>query len=209
MKPYPTQTAVIFASRPVTAGMRTYLPQDCFIATADAGWHSAVALGYAIDLAVGDFDSSQPPQTARELLVLPAEKDDTDTQFAARHLLQQGFRSFILLGALGGRLDHQHANFQTMLYLARRGAQVCALSEDTHVYCMGPGKHSLAKDQWNWLSVFALGGAAAGVCLAGVKYPLQNAVLQPDYPVGVSNEFASHQAEIACGEGFLLVMVTK
>ena len=203
------KTAVIFASRPVTAGMRQYVTPGAFVVGADAGWKNAQSLGLEIDLALGDFDSSEPPACAREVIYLPAEKDDTDTHFAAKELLFRGYSRFVLLGIFGGRLDHEMANYHTLLYLARQGAQVLAPAEGFELRCMAPGVLHLSRGNWRWLSVFAAGGPAANVTLEGVKYPLTNAVLAPDMPIGVSNEFAAGEALIRCGEGYLYVMVSE
>lgn len=200
------KTAVIFASRPVAAGMLRYVPKGAFVIGADAGWQRAAVLGLAVDLAVGDFDSASAPP-AGQVLRLPAEKDDTDTHFAARWALEEGFGNVVLLGALGGRKDHTHANLQTLLYLAQGGAACLAADETCEIYAFAPGVHRLPAQRGRFLSVFAAGGPAAGVWLAGVRYPLQNATLQPGVPLGTSNEFEAPAAEIRLKEGFLYVMV--
>lgn len=203
------KTAVIFASRPVSAGMRQYVPPGAFVAGADAGWQNAVSLGLFVDLALGDFDSSPRPDCAREVIVLPPEKDDTDTHFAAKELLRRGYNDFVLLGVFGGRRDHEMANYHTMLHLAQSGARVLAAAEDFEARCLAPGTLRLPRGSWQWLSVFAAGGPARGVRLRGVKYPLTDAVLTPDTPIGTSNEFAADEALIECTEGCLYVMVSR
>ena len=79
-------------------------PGDYVIA-ADRGYDSLMAYGVTPDLVVGDFDSlgymPQHPNVTR----LPAEKDDTDMVFALRRGLDMGYRRFVLLGGLGGRLE--------------------------------------------------------------------------------------------------------
>lgn len=156
---------------------------------------------------VGDFDSGQKPDFGGELIELPAEKDDTDSMFAVRQALARGFRNILLLGAAGGRADHSYANFQVLLHIARAGGKGRIESEAGSFYCFGPGRLVL-EAQESWVSVFAAGGPARGVYLEGLRYPLADATLTPDYPLGASNEFAAQRATIRCGEGFLLVMVT-
>lgn len=200
--------AVIFASRPVSAGMRRNVPKGAFVIAADAGWRQAEALGLPVDLAIGDFDSAPAPVRAREVLRLPAEKDDTDTQAAARQALERGFRQVVLLGALGGRGDHSLANLQTMLFLAKAGVQVAAYADTLEVHCIGKNQAlCLPAEGRQVFSVFAAGGKALGVTLQGVRYPLDGATLTPDMPLGVSNEFMEESADISCTEGFLYVMV--
>ncbi len=201
--------AVIFASRPISAGMRRYVGPGAFLAGADAGWQNARQLGYTVHLALGDFDSSQPPQGAGEVLRLPPEKDDTDTHFAARELLARGYRDFVLLGLFGGRRDHEMANYQTLLFLAKQGARVLAADDGVEIRCVGPGTLRLPQNGWRWLSVFAAGGPALGVALEGVKYPLRDYAMLPEFPIGTSNEFAAAEAVVHCREGYLYVMVSE
>ncbi len=200
------KTAVIFASRPVSAGMRRYVPAGALVLAADAGWKNARALGLEVDVAVGDFDSAPPPPGAAELLTLPAEKDDSDTHCAAKLALERGCTSVVLLGAAGGRADHHHANLQTLLHLAKAGARAMMADEESEIVCVGPGSLELEAAGWRWLSVFAAGGPATGVDLAGLRYPLHKAALSPDTPLGLSNEFAAGVAKVSHTSGYLYVM---
>ena len=46
----------------------------------DKGASTLVAHGYKPDYAIGDFDSSEPPEQCRHVIHLPADKDDTDLE---------------------------------------------------------------------------------------------------------------------------------
>ena len=205
------KTAILLASRPTTVGMRRYLPPNPFVVSADAGWKNAQILGLQVDLAVGDFDSSSPPQQAKEVILLPQEKDDTDTMFAAREIVARGFGEAILFGATGGRTDHFFANLQTMLYLAKQGVQSKMYDDKTEIFCLWPGEYRFASQKNRFLSVFAAGGAATRICLEQVKYPLWEATLTPDTPLGISNEFLAGEDEavVRFREGYLYVMVCE
>ena len=81
---------VIIGAGPVDPEQKElFLPGDYIIAC-DAGYRNAAALGVTPDLIVGDFDSAPRPE-AGNLVVLPAEKDDTDTHYAARLAVEKGF----------------------------------------------------------------------------------------------------------------------
>jgi thiamine pyrophosphokinase len=56
--------------------------------------------------------------------------------------------------------------------------------------------------------VFSAGERAEGVTLKGLKYPLEDATLTCDYPLGVSNEFAGGPAEVTVRDGTLLIAWT-
>lgn len=201
--------AVIISSMPVPATMRAYIPADAFIVAADAGWQRALELGVKPQLIVGDFDSSSKPKMDAECICLPAEKNDTDTHFAAREVLRRGFSEVIMLGGLGGRLDHMIANMHTLLFLAQNGAVAMLADEQNEIRCIYNGTLNLYADAQSYLSVFAAGGNARGVYLQGVKYPLYNAELRPDFPIGASNEFEGPQAAITVTEGALFVAICK
>lgn len=204
--------AVVFSAVPVEQEMEAYLQPGDFIVACDAGYRNAAKLGVRPDLIVGDFDSAPQPQTDRETIVLPHVKDDTDTQFAARWLVEHGFDEVVLLGALGGaRVEHMFANISTGLYLALQGVEVVLADARSEMHYLLPDHPlDLARKDWMYLSVFALGAPMTGVTLQGVYYPLQEATLSElDYPLGTSNEFTQPVAHLQCGTGHGLVVLTR
>ena len=59
--------------------------------------------------------------------------------------------------------------------------------------------------EWGLFSAFCLGDRAEGVDETGFQYPLRDAVLTPDFPLGVSNHILEPQAEITVRRGALAV----
>ena len=51
-----------------------------------------------------------------------------------------------------------------------------------------------------------MGEPASGVCIRGLKYPLEGGALTADFPLGVSNRFLGQESRISVREGVLLVM---
>ncbi|HJC02264.1 MAG TPA: thiamine diphosphokinase [Candidatus Gemmiger stercoripullorum] len=204
--------AVVLSAVPVSASMAAYLEPGAFIVACDAGYRNAETLGVVPDLIVGDFDSApQPPVRHEHTIVLPHVKDDTDTHFAARWLWQHGCREVTFLGALGGqRFEHTVANLHTALFLAKNGVQVLLADERSELRILCPGQPmTLERKGWTYLSLFPLDGPLTGVEEQGVFYPLQDAVLTPDYPLGVSNEFTAPQAVLSCRAGHGLVVLSR
>ena len=182
-------------------------PTD-YILAADGGLRHLDQLNITPHGIIGDFDSlGYVPQGAQ---VFPVEKDDTDAMLAVRHGLQLGYRQFFLYGSLEGpRLDHTVANFQTLQFLADRGAagyligksqMVTVIKEETVVFPAG------AK---GILSVFCMGADAQGVSLTGLKYNLENASLTAGFPLGVSNHFTEKEARISVKSGSLLLIYNR
>ena len=200
---------VIFAGRPVSKELCTYWADADYVIAADAGYERALQAGVEPDLALGDYDSSPVPKDAKEVICLPAEKDDTDTCFAVKKALEAGCREIVLLGALGGRLDHTMANLQTLIFLQQQGVSAMAVEQGQEITVLGEGTHYISARPGWYLSLFSCGEQAQGVTLRGVKYPLQNADITYLWPVGVSNEFAAERAEITVSKGKLYCMLCK
>lgn len=203
--------ALLLSAVPVSAAMCRYAQPGDFVVACDAGYRNAERLDLRPDLIVGDFDSAPQPKTAHETIVLPHVKDDTDTQYAARWLLEHGYDQITMLGALGGaRLEHTLSNLATGLYLAKNGVDVLLADERSELRFLVPGRPlSLHWENWKYLSVFPLEGKLGGVCIRGAFYPLENAELTADYPLGVSNEFTEETAHLSCTSGGGVVVLTR
>lgn len=174
------------------------------VVAADAGYRQLG--GVKADYVVGDFDSLGYEPEGERILRHPAEKDDTDTLLAAKLGLSLGYRAFVLLGGVGGRLDHTLANIQTLAYLHARGAKACLVGEMETIALLEGGTLRFRAGLSGVVSVFAYGGRATGVYERGLAYPLTDATLTDDFPLGVSNAFTGAPAEIAVEHGRLLVL---
>lgn len=185
---------------------RPDIPGDLVIA-ADAGYRICLREKIVPDLLLGDFDSMEPPADAAHICRLPVEKDDTDTLAALRVGLERGCTDFLIYGGTGGkRLDHTLANLQSLLFLRRRGGRGWLYGDDFLWTVIENGSITVQRTvEWGLLSVFCLGDRAEGVNEAGVQYPLENAVLGPDFPIGVSNHILDPAARISVGRGALAV----
>ena len=176
-----------------------------FVLAADGGLAHTQKLGIVPNEILGDFDSlGYTPQGAN---VFPVEKDDTDAMLAVRRGLSLGYRSFVLYGSLDGpRLDHTVANFQTLQFLTDRGAAGYLVGRDYLVTVVKDGSIAFPAGCEGTVSVFCMGSDARGVSLEGLYYPLENGILTPGFPLGVSNHFTGKEARITVENGSLLVL---
>lgn len=183
---------------------------DDFIICADGGYSAAAAEDITPNLVLGDFDSlcTEVPQGI-EVERVAAEKDDTDTLLCLKRGIDMGFDEFVILGGMGGRLDHTIANLQAAAYGRQRGCFVLLASKRNLAAVIADETVNIPRmDGWK-LSVFAFGARCEGVCEAGVKYPLNDAVLENTFPIGVSNEITGEYAEVSCKNGQLLIILSK
>ena len=186
-----------------------------YIIAADAGYAVLSQYGIIPDLIVGDFDSlDKYPQLLKTLsghpnvIQSPVEKDDTDMMLAVRKGLELGFKSFIINGGLGGRLDQTYANIQILAYIAENDASGILYGQEMNVTAVRNSKIELFPDklQTGIISVFCHGDKAEGVTIKGLKYPLKDAALNCTYPIGISNEILGNNAVISVREGVLIII---
>lgn len=202
-----TNICYIVGAMSLTPNLRPYPAPGDYVIAADRGFDSLLAYGVVPDLAVGDFDSLGHRPSHPNVIQLPAEKDDTDMLFALRKGLELGYRRFVLLGGVGGRLEHTLGNLQLLDWLASRGAQGFLAGEKTVATAIRDGARlSFPSSMSGFLSVFCNSGAAEGVTLSNLKFPLEGAALSSDFPMGVSNEFLGQPATVSVERGSLLLV---
>jgi len=182
--------------------------EDDLVIAADGGLVHTQTLKITPDRILGDFDSlGYVPENAS---VFPVEKDDTDAMLAVRQGLDAGCKQFFLYGSLDGpRLDHTVANFQTLQFLADRGAKGYLIGTTQIATVIKNGSQTFPAQMEGIVSVFCMGQDASGVTLQNLKYPLQEGTLSAGFPLGVSNHFVGKAAEISVKDGSLLILFDR
>lgn len=191
---------------------------DDYVIAVDGGLSYCSILNVEPDLILGDFDSvSEQEKLAVEQLKrtvpekicqLPVCKDDTDMLAAIKKGLELGYTDFRIYAATGGRFDHTLANIQCLLYLKNHGAVGYLVDGMGMVLVLQNESVHFRKELEGTMSLFALTGEAKGVNIRGMKYPLENAVITNDFPIGISNEFIGEAAEVSVEDGELVCMIS-
>ena len=182
--------------------------EDLVIA-ADGGYDTLKRLGVRCDLLIGDMDSRTSTESGVETLVFPVEKDETDTHLAYLEGVRRGYGVFRLYGGVGGREDHTFANYSLLLHGKINGHSLTLIGNGCEVFVARNEKIRITGRVGDGVSIFAVGGNAAGVTLRGLKYTATDITLTPDFALGVSNELSEESAEISVADGALLVMVRR
>ena len=179
-----------------------------YIIAANGGYAALKSRSVPPDLVVGDFDSLKEAPDHPNIVQSSAEKDDTDMMLAVKQGLERGYETFIINGGLGGRLDQTLANIQILTYIAENCARGILLGLGTCVTAIKNSRLEFSKNAapGSTISIFCAGDRAEGVTLKGLKYPLDNAILTGEYPLGVSNEFIGEPSVVAVDNGTLIVM---
>ena len=186
--------------------IRDSLRRDDWFVYCDGGLKHVQELSRKPDLIVGDFDSHEKPETDTEIIVLPCEKDDTDTVYAVKEAVKRGFREFLLIGVVGERFDHTFGNISLLLYLDSLGIPACILDDYSEMRIISR-ETAEVKGDCSWFSLLNISGTAKGITIRGAKYPLTDGEITSEYQFGISNEvLPGETACISVREGRLLLV---
>ncbi len=192
------------------------LPDKALLIAADGGIAQAELLGVPVDLVVGDMDSADPESVRRAQAAgatverHPRDKDATDLELALTAAVREGCGRVLVVGGVGGRLDHLLGN--VLLIFGRRFE---AISVDwwtghEHVACARRGRGAeIAGDVGDAVSLIPLSGPATGVVTKGLRWPLTGDSLTPDSTLSISNELVAPRAAVAVETGTLLIIHTE
>ena len=190
----------------LSLGLRPYPAPGDYVIAADRGYDSLMAYGVTPDLVVGDFDSLGYAPNHPNVVQLPKMKDDTDMVYALRKGLELGYRRFVLLGGVGGRLEHTLANLQALDWLTTQGAQGFLAGEKTVATALRGSSIQFPVTMSGFLSAFCNSGSASGVTIQGMKFEMKEGEISGNFPVGVSNEFLGKESSVSVKEGSLILL---
>ena len=186
--------------------IRSRLCADDCIVFCDSGLRHLEPLEVKPSLIVGDFDSHDNPYLDVETIVLPCEKDDTDTVFAVKEAIKRGFDDFLLIGVVGARLDHTLGNVSILLYLDSIGKKGIIIDDYSEMEIVS-NEPAYIEDSYAFFSLLNVSGTAKGITIENAKYLLNNAEITCEYQYGVSNEvLPGKTAKVSILEGKLLLI---
>ena len=186
--------------------IKSCLHNDDFIVFCDSGLKHLEALQAKSGLIVGDFDSHDNPHLDVETIVLPCEKDDTDTVFAVKEAIKRGYNEFLLIGVIGARLDHTLGNISILLYLDSLGKKGTIIDDYSEMEIVS-SEPVYIDDSFTYFSLLNISGTAKGITIENAKYPLNNAEITCEYQYGVSNEVTPGMtAKVTVKQGKLLLI---
>ena len=182
------------------------LGDEDYIIFCDSGLKHMEGLGVGPSLIVGDFDSFEDPRLDVETIVLPCEKDDTDTVYGVREGIKRGFDDFLIIGAVGARLDHTLGNLYILSMLQSFGKRGRIIDDYSEMELV-TASPAMVDDSFSFFSLVNITGKAKGVTIKNAKYPLENAEITCSYQYGISNEvLVGKTAEVSVKEGALLLI---
>lgn len=202
---------VIIGGGDCSAGiLKAHITLNDYVICADGGYDTAIKSDISPDLLIGDFDSINAiPENVRRI-ILPVEKDVTDSVAAFNEGVKQGYNKFVLFGGTGGRNEHTLANISLMANASRKGIDFTIIDEKHIFRSITNSSVKIKKRENQQISVFAYGNIADGVTLKGLYYPLNDFSLDPfDGALGTSNHIVDEYGEITVKKGTLVIIETQ
>ncbi len=186
------------------------LPQPDYVIAADSGFVLANRFGFATDVIVGDFDSlpggAVVPGTT-ELVRHPRDKDATDLELAFELALRRDPERIVLVGAQGGRFDHELSAATLVCSERWREVQEIDWVRQAATCSVVRGTRRLQGDTGATVSLIAIGGDALGVVTQGLEWELADEILYTGSSRGVSNRIRRPEFSVRVESGTLLVVL--
>ena len=173
------------------------------IIAADSGYRTAEAFGVTPRILLGDFDSLGEPNPPKdcEVIRMPVEKDETDTQLAVSCAIDRGAKEIVIIGGLEGRLDHTLSTVAILEDLYARRCPAILTNGKNRVRFLRNSGVILPRSQYRFFSVIAADPVIKGVTIEGGKYPLKKSKLWRTHQLAVSNEITGNCALIEIAKG--------
>ena len=205
--------AVIVADGEHAPADRRQLTDADLIIAADGGADWLDAVGVAPHRLVGDLDSADPAVVERlgaaqvPVERHPSDKDASDLELSLAAAARAGADEIVVLGALGGVLDHLLANVLLLGSDAAGDREVRLVHGGTSARLLaGPARAELHGPPGSRVSLLAVGTAAVGVRTEGLRWPLVDERLQAGSSRGLGNVVEALPAGVSLAAGRLLVI---
>lgn len=181
--------------------------ENSLVICSDGGYKHAKKLGIVPDVWLGDGDSlSDKDIAAGEKLTFPVRKDNTDTDLAVELALERGCRDIVILGGIGGRLDHEYSHFCLLKKILKNGGRGTILSSKNEITMENKSFRIYPNDKKH-ISFFPFGDEVRNFTIKGLKYTADNMTLTNDEVRASSNSFdGAEYAEISFTSGCVLVI---
>ena len=178
-----------------------------FIIAVDGGYIYAKEYNLPVNLLIGDFDSMENTNTNVEKIVLPKEKNETDTYVAICEAVKRGYKEIILLGCMGKRLEHTIANIQILVNFTLKGINIKMMDNNSTVFILIENNEYYFDEVYSYISVFSYSPSST-ISIKGLKYDLEKYTLDNSFPLGIDNEPLSKKGYLKIYNGIVLVITS-
>ena len=195
--------------------IKSFISDDDVIICADGAVSHLKKMGLYPHVWIGDNDSCNMTEGEfskwsknSEVIKLNPVKDATDTESACDYVINHGFDSLIIIGALGSRFDHSFANVMLLVKLEKAGVKAKIINEKNIIY-VAEKFNTIENGDFENVSLVPVTPVLEDVTIKGLYYELNNATLDMYSSLGVSNKLVSPKGEITIKKGQALIILSK
>jgi len=206
--------ALVVAGGDVPQGLlQAELTDAGIVICADGGARYLATTGRLPDILIGDMDSIDAGLLHKlessdvEIIRAATWKDETDAQLAVDEAIARGADEIVMLGMLGGRIDHALGNLMLLLRSAQRNVRSVVKDKKVEITA-ATGAVEVAGKAGETVSLLPVGSGVSVRYLDGLRYGAKEPLALPlDSPVGVSNVMTADKAHIVVdGWAYLLII---
>lgn len=179
-------------SEPSYSLLKIFADKCGYFIAADGGGNIAMRYGLSPDTIVGDMDSFREDPHFEGRILHDPDQETNDLEKALKHAMTKKPQRVDVLGATGKRLDHSLKNLSVMQQFQNHFDSLAFIDDDLYSRIL-PRDFSMELPHGHLVSLFPLSGKVDGVVTEGLKFPLNNELLQNGLRDGTSNQ-ATHGA---------------
>lgn len=176
--------------------------------------------GLKIDIVLGDFDSIDPLLLPKSFdasgnmieavagvngvsFVHTPDQDQTDLQKGLHYLNALSADYIVICNALGQRLDHTLFNLRMLKQFYQPGRPIRLMTETETIYYLENTKTTIDGRKRDGFAI--LGFPSAVVSTSGLKYELNDLVLEFEKQSSVCNELVAEQVKVTINGHALII----
>jgi len=191
---------------------KNYIKEEDDIFCADGGSNYAYELKLNPKLILGDLDSIKEnvlnyyKKEEIEFKKYPTEKDKTDTELIIEEVENlKKYNEIIILGGLGGRVDHTLANIQ----LLEKYKDIKFINSKEEIELLENEKKILINKTNKTISLIPISEKVEVKKLVGFKYDGENLIFERGNSLGISNVVEKDEAKIDIKKGKILLIINR
>ncbi|MBR9699728.1 thiamine diphosphokinase [Candidatus Woesearchaeota archaeon] len=175
------------------------------ILAADGGADNCIRLGITPDKVIGDMDSisKKAKELFKDRLFHDSDQNSTDLQKCIHYSKQYKVSEYIIIGAIGRRIDHTLGNIMVLDELEHPAT---ILDEHNNIY-MVKDSIELKGKKGDIVSIIAISDIE-GLAYKGLKWIVTNREAEAGW-TGTCNEMNAKNASISLKKGKILVIQAR
>lgn len=196
------------------SSIKNYIGSDVILICADGGLKYCIEAETIPDYIIGDFDSADNHLLNKEILNKSQiirhspDKDKSDTELALDLAISLKVTEAVFLACTGSRIDHMLANIHLLLKAHKKGIKASIVDENNTITLI-TSHCDFESEIGEIISLLPMSEMVTGIKTEGLKYPLDDGIMEIGRPYGISNEAVGRKVSISIKSGILILIRAK